>query len=141
MKRNLKIFTLIALAFYCHSGFAQSNDIGTNEHLFGKWNAVCGIEYVDRTGIRHCNLCPFLLDTVNKQRARIEDVTLTIDKDSISLNSMGTIEKAAFKHNEITRTLKCKLKGEEYEFRTFVVNESLILEDQHGLVMLLSKLK
>ena len=142
MKTNSIRFRFIVF-FVCSLTFAKSfsQDSGTDsrQDISGKWIAKCATEFVDHATIRNCELCPFVIDPVNKSRAEIKDIEMSFQKDSVILNRGGEISAIPYLMNKDNRSISFNFNKKNYDFRLFYIEDEFILEDSDGLVILLRR--
>ena len=137
MKGLLQILLFFMATYSTTSAVAETTDIHSKNYLLGKWIASCGVEYVDIATVRHCQICPFEIDTKDDKKAEIKDVLFTFQPDSLQFEMNGVTEKVSYSLHENDNSFQFVLNEKVYNFRVFYVQEKVILVDPEGLVILL----
>lgn len=138
MKHTKKIFALLATVFISMIALGQNHVPVSEFYLSGKWTATCATEIVDKSSIRNCELCPFVIDPNDKSSGTTKAIDLTFQNDSILINQNGKVTTVAYIRNKDTHAVSFTLNNKQYNFRMFLWGNERILEDSDGLLLVLT---
>jgi hypothetical protein len=141
MKNILKISIVLLNIIFCAKSFSQSDPCGPDgkQRLAGKWTASCPIEFMNKASMTYCELCPFVIDSLNKSKAELKDIEMTFLNDSIKFNRDGKQQTVVYAMNKDTHSFQFNLNKRKYKFRVFYIEKKVILENSDGLTMLLER--
>ena len=138
MTLSKQFFISIVLFFISTFSPAQSN---SELSLSGKWTASCPPEILDHASMRHCELCPFVINPKNKSQGEVKDIEMTFQPDSVTLNQNGKLTTVSYTRNKDTHAVAFMCNNKQYYFRVFLDGERRILEDSDGMILVLEKVK
>lgn len=138
--KNFKLIASAIITVFILT-FVHGQDEGpvSEMYLKGKWDAECIMEVLNHSLIRSCELCPWVVDPNNKSKASNKDIEMDFGADSLTLNQNGAITTVPFTRNKDTHAFTFALNSRQYSFRVFYYNKQRILEDNDGLLMVLTK--
>jgi hypothetical protein len=141
MKLTKNIFAILIAVFV--STIAHGQNEGRNQDMYmeGKWTASCATEIQDHASMKHCELCPFVINPNNKSQARIKDIGMNFFTDSIAFNQDGKMSTVPFRKNKDNHSFSFTLNNKQYDFRMFLWEEQRIIEDSDGMILVLTKSK
>lgn len=139
MKHIQKIFAVFVAVFITNISFGQSV---REMHLTGKFKVSCATEISRDHTIHNCGICQFIVDPNDRSRARITEVEMTFEADSILIRQDGKLSTVPYSNNENTRVVGFTLNKVDYNFRMFLYDDNkIILENRDGSLLTLEKMK
>jgi len=94
---------------------------------------------MNRVGFRFCELCPFVSVSKTSNLSRIKEIDLDFGADSLTLNQNGITSKVPYTRDKDNHSITFFLKEKQLHFRVFIYGDQRILEDEQGLLMVLTK--
>ena len=124
----------------CSTGENQLNiEPDGKINLSGKWYAECAEEYANMSTINCCELCPFVIDQVDKSKGQIKDIEFTFTPDIITIKRPDGITTLPYSMDADTHTFQILFKEHNLTFRVFYNKHNIILEDQDGYIVTLRR--
>jgi hypothetical protein len=139
MKKLIKTLPLLIVVLLSANVSAQHHQYVSDMYMNGKWIASCPIEVLDQAGMKHCELCPFVIDAGDKSHGEVKDVEMNFTQDSIIMDRKGKRVSVPYRHDPNNHSFAFQLDGRDYNFRVFIAEKMRILEDKDGLLVLLKK--
>ena len=139
MKKVNRLLLLTMLLLRCTLSSAQEGTLLSDLYLKGKWTAECPEEIMNRVGFRLCELCPFVSVSKTSNLSRIKEIDLDFGADSLTLNQNGITSKVPYTRDKDNHSITFFLKEKQLHFRVFIYGDQRILEDEQGLLMVLTK--
>jgi hypothetical protein len=137
MKQPVLLFFILGLL--TSSLFAQERANGTL-NIDGKWDVTCAIQYLDKSSIRYCDLCPYKLSD-NNQSFVILPFEMIFAEDSLKLNATGEWQIIPYAVNAKNRAVSFSFDKKDYTFRVHYGTNCNILEDTKGRLLILERPK
>jgi hypothetical protein len=129
MKKVSFLFLLLI-----HSAYAQQNLIGT-------WKASCPLKYEERTTIRHCELCPALIDSTGTHLT-IQDFDFIVDQTTVTLTRDNVShEGIPYSWNIEKHIISFSFNGKEYNLTAHYGDDDVVLLNDDGTMVFLKRKK
>jgi len=143
--RHFKLTLLLLLFAMCCCPKLQSQNFYSDgkKNLIGNWNGECALEFTSWTTVRHCKLCPLIVDTINSSTtfSKIQSVSLEIQSDSIKIGRSGEIETVIYSLDNTTHSIHFTTRGKIFDFRVLYYEDHVLWEDNDGLVIVFTRSK
>ena len=118
---------------------AQGISYDAKSSLEGKWIANCATEFQDKATIKHCEICQFVVDKNDSSRATLEDIDMEFSGDSLAISTNGHYEKVHYDFDSNKNTINFPYNKIEHSFRILYSVKQVILEDNEGSALLLTR--
>lgn len=138
MKLAVAAATFVSLNLNAQDNPSVSADIA-KANLAGTWTATCATEFENQATIAFCDLCTYKIDPVNKGKATISSPTLTFKGDSVTIVIDANKQTVGYKIYNEKHGVAFNYNNKALLFRVFYIDSDIILTDQEGYVVRLSK--
>ncbi len=139
----MKLILIISITLLSCSiteiAYGQDGERLEDMYLKGKYVASCAMEVVDHATISNCELCTFVIDSSDKSRGSLSDIEMTFGADSLSLNQTGKNISIPYTRDKNNHSFSFTLNNKSYHFRVFYYDKFNLIEDDDGMIMVLTK--
>lgn len=130
--------TLSSINLNAQDQVAQSGD-DAKRNFAGTWNVICATEVENKTTIKFCDLCTFKINPSNGGNTTISNPTMTFKGDSLTILNDNKKETISYQIYNEKHGLAFNYNNKAFIFRVFYQDKNLILTDQTGYAIVLSK--
>lgn len=140
MKRNISLVVTLICIFSFNAIQAQQSKPIVNDYLKGKYKFECLEELVNQGEfLRKCELCTFVFD-VATQTTSIKSAEVNFLSDSLVINVGEKVTTVKYNGSRETNTFSFFYDKKYYNFKVFAYKDLFILEEDNGLLSVLTKL-
>jgi len=143
MKKSIKLIavafaTLTSLNLNAQDSPSVNVQIA-KANLAGTWNATCGTEFENQATVKFCDVCTFKMNPSSAGTTTISSPTLTFKGDSVTIVNDANNQTVGYKIYNEKHGIAFNYNNKAFLFRVFYVDKDIILTDQDGYVMRLTK--
>lgn len=123
------LFALLLLAY----------EASAQQDLIGVWKASCPVQYKTRTTIKHCELCPTLLDST-KKNLTVEDFDFIVNQTTVTLTKENVSNMAIpYSWDKEKHVMAFEFGGKNYKFTTYYDDGNIVLLNDDATMVLLKR--
>lgn len=110
------------------------------DYLKGNYKAECLTELVDQGAfLRKCEFCTLGFDE-KAQEYFVKNIEISFTADSLTINQYGKLTTVKYNGSKETNSFSFFYDKKYYNFKVFAYKEQFILEEDNGLLTVLTKL-